>query len=261
MHATILGNAIYHEVVGDGIPLIFVHGLGATSNVWHAQRAGLSRFCKVVTLDLPGSGRSDRSPREYSMEKWADQVVGLADHLGMDRFVPIGHSMTTILVQKLAAKYPTRVRGAVVCGAMIEPAPAGKEAFVKRMETVMREGMGPVADLVLGGALCPATREANAGLAGLYREMLLCNEPANYAAQCKALIDGSAKADLPNIRCPLLVMVGDQDAVTPLANAQAIAAAVPSARIRVIPATAHATMIERPELFNAALLEFLATLP
>lgn len=260
MISNVLGTNIHYEVVGDGIPLIFIHGLGGTSNVWHAQRAGLSRFCKVVTLDLPGSGRSARSPREYSMERWADQLVGLADHLGFDRFVPIGHSMTTILVQKLAARHPTRMRGAVVCGPMIELPPAGKEAFAKRRETVLRDGMGAIADTVLGGALSPATREANAALAGLYREMLLCNDPECYAAQCQALMDGSAKADLANIRCPLLVMVGDQDAVTPLANAQAIAAAVPTAKIRIIPATAHATMMERPELFNAALLEFLAAL-
>src|SRR5688572_14180246 len=97
MHASLLGTSVYYETVGDGLPLIFVHGLGGTSNVWHAQRAGLSKYFKVVTLDLPGSGRSDKSERHYSMERWADQVAALADALKLDKFVIVGHSMSTIL--------------------------------------------------------------------------------------------------------------------------------------------------------------------
>jgi len=117
-----------------------------------------------------------------------------------------------------------------------------------------------VADAVLGGALTPATREANAALAGMVREMLLSNDTACYAGHCLALKEGSAKAEQANIKVPTLVLVGDQDGVTPLANARAIAAAVPGTKIRIIPATAHMTMLERPEAFNAALLEFLAAL-
>src|SRR5262249_8288425 len=84
------------------------------------------------------------------------------------------------------------------------------------------------------------------------------NDTACYAGHCHALLNGSAKADQPNIKVPTLVLVGDQDGVTPLASARAIAAAVPGARVRIIPATAHMTMLERPETFNAPLVEFLA---
>lgn len=260
MIAAILGTPIYHEVAGDGTPLLFVHGLGGTSNVWHAQRAVLPRTCQVVTLDLPGSGRSGKNETAFTMDRWADQLIGLADHLKLDRFVLVGHSMSTILVQKTAAKYPARVQAAILCGPMTELPPAGKEAFRKRKQTVESEGMAALADQVVGGALTQATREANPALAGLFREMLMSNDPACYAAQCQALIDGSAKDDHPKIHCPMLVLVGDQDVVTPLANAKAIAAAVPTATVRIVPATAHATMIERPELFNAIVLEFVAAL-
>src|SRR5205823_14306761 len=107
---------IHYEVVGDGLPLVFVHGLGATSNVWHAQRVGLAKYFKVVTLDLPGSGRSDRSERQYSMDRWAAQLAGLADAAGLDRSVLVGHSMTTVLAQKFAARYGPRLSGLVLCG-------------------------------------------------------------------------------------------------------------------------------------------------
>jgi len=90
--------------------------------------------------------------------------------------------------------------------------------------------------------------------------MLLANDPAAYAAQCQALINGSARADQPRIKCPTLILLGDQDAVTPLGMARAIAGAIAGCVLRIIPATAHLTMAERPEAFNAALIEFLAGL-
>jgi 3-oxoadipate enol-lactonase len=260
MLATIQGSSIFHEVAGDGPAVIFVHGLGGTGNVWHAQRNVLQKTCKVVTLDLPGSGRSGKNETAFSMERWADQIIGLADHLKLDLFTLVGHSMSTILAQKAAGKYPSRIAGLILCGPITELPPAAKDAFMKRKETAQKEGMVAVADLVLAGAISPAGREGNAPLAGFFREVLMSNDPVCYAAQCQALLDGSANADQPNIKCPTLILVGDQDTVTPLANARAIAAAVPTARIRIVPATAHLTMSERPELFNALVLEFLSGL-
>jgi 3-oxoadipate enol-lactonase len=260
MFATVQGTQIHYEIVGDGLPLVFVHGLGGTSNVWHAQRGALAKYFKVVTLDLPGSGRSEKTERQYSMERWVEQLAGLADAAKLDKFVLVGHSMATVLAQKFAAKYGSRLSALVLCGPITELGAAGKEAFTKRAETVQKEGMSAVADQVLMGALSPATCEGNPVLAGLFREMLLAHDPACYAGHCLALQGGSAKADQAHIKCPTLVLLGDQDGVTPLTNARAIAAAIPGTRIRIVPATAHLTMAERPEAFNAALVEFLASL-
>ena len=258
MFVDLLGCNVFYESVGEGLPVVFLHGLGSTSNVWWAQRVALQKSHRVITLDLPGSGRSSKHERAYSMSRWAEQLDVLGQHLALDPFVLVGHSMTTILAQNFAVKYPHRLRGLVLCGPLTEQTPAIKEAFEKRAETVLREGMSAVADQVLTGALSVATRESPLALTGLYREMLQANDPASYAAQCHALLQASAKADQPNIACPTLILVGDQDTVTPLANARAIAAAIPKARVRVIPATAHLTMAERPEAFNATLLDFLA---
>ena len=194
MFAKILGTNISYEITGDGPPILFVHGLGGTGNVWNAQRQGLAKFFKVITIDLPGSGRSDKIEKSYSMERWADQVMALADALKLDKLTLAGHSMATIAAQKAAAKYGPRLHALVLCGPLTELTSAGKEAFVKRADSVLKEGMTAVADAVLGGALSAATREANPVLAGLYREMLLANDPAAYAAQCQALINGSAPA-------------------------------------------------------------------
>ncbi len=261
MIADVGGINIFYEVAGDGLPIVFLHGLGGTGNVWHAQRVGLAKYFKVVTVDLPGSGRSDKSEREYSMEKWVKQIAGLADAIRLDKFVLVGHSMTTVLAQKFAAKYGSRLTALVLCGPLTELAQPAKEAFAKRADTVERDGMIAVVDGILAGALTPAAREGgNAALAGLYRELLLSNDPAHYARHIRALIAGSAKADQPKVSVPTLILVGDQDGVTPLSLCCPIAAAIKNCRIKIIPATAHLTMLERPTEFNAALIEFVAGL-
>lgn len=256
--ATVRDVSLFYEVQGEGPPLILVHGLGGTSNVWYSQRAVLSRTCRVVTLDLSGSGRSDRSRRTYSLDTWADAIAALMEHLKIDQAVVAGHSMGTVIVQKLAARYPQKIRALVLAGALTELTPAGKEAFTRRAETVEKEGMIGVADMVLQGALSPGTRESNLALTGMVREMLLSNDPLCYAGQCRALLAGSAKADQPQIKCPTLLVVGDQDPVTPLAAHRQIAGSIAGSRIRIVPNTAHLTMLEMPEMFNTIVLEFLA---
>jgi 3-oxoadipate enol-lactonase len=259
MLATINGATIHYESQGDGPPIIFVHGLGGTSNVWHAQRMTLSKYHRVVAYDLSGSGRSDRSRRQFSIHGWADELAGLMDHLHLPAAAVVGHSMGTVIVQHFAAKYPQKATALVLAGALVELAPPGKEAFTKRAETVEKEGMIGIADTVLGGALSAGTRERNHALTGMVREMLLSNDPACYAGHCRALIAGSAKADQPKIACPTLLVVGDQDSVTPLGLQRQVAAAIKNSRLRVVPNTAHLTMLETPEAFNTILLEFLAT--
>jgi 3-oxoadipate enol-lactonase len=259
MIASVNGTNIFYEIAGEGPPIVFVHGLGGTGNVWFAQRVGLAKYFKVVTLDLPGSGRSDKTGRDYSIEKWVDQLAGLADAVGLDRFVLVGHSMTTVVAQKFAAKYGTRLKALVLCGPLTELAAPAKEAFTKRAETVERDGMTAVVDGILAGALTAAAREGgNASLAGLYRALLLANDPAHYAGHIRALIAGSAKSDQPQIAVPTLILVGDQDSVTPLSLCRPIRDAIKDCCIRVIPGTAHLTMLERPAEFNAALVQFLA---
>ncbi|MFN4261318.1 MAG: alpha/beta fold hydrolase [Gemmataceae bacterium] len=260
MHATIHNQTIFYESQGEGPPIVFVHGLGGTSNIWHAQRAVLSRYFRVITYDLSGSGRSDKSNRSYAIDGWVDELAGLIDHLQLDQVVVVGHSMGTVIVQKFAAQHASRTKAIVLAGALVELGPPGKEVFAKRAETVEREGMIGVADAVLGGALSAGTREHNLALTGMAREMLLSNDPHCYAGHCRALMNGSAKADQERISCPTLLVVGDQDPVTPLGLQKQIAAAIKNSRIRIVPHTAHLTMLEMPDLFNAILLEFLAGL-
>jgi 3-oxoadipate enol-lactonase len=260
MLANVNGLDINHEVQGEGPPIVFVHGLGATSNVWHAQRMTLGKYYRVITYDRSGSGRSQRGRDSYSVDAWAAELAGLLDHLAVPSAAVVGHSLGSMVAQRFAGKYPDRTKALILAGGEDELGPEEKKILTERAQVIGAHGLGAVVDGWLTAVLCAATREANAALAGLVREMFLSNDAATYALHCLALRDGSVRSDQRHIVCPTLLTVGDQDPVTPLGWQRRIAAGIADSRIRIIPNTAHMTMLEAPAVFNTVVMDFLAPL-
>jgi 3-oxoadipate enol-lactonase len=258
--ATINGLHIHDEVQGEGPPIVFVHGLGATSNVWHAQRITLSKSFRVIIYDRSGCGRSQRASEGYSIDSWADELAGLLDHLAIGSAVVVGHSLGSMVAQRFAGKYAGRTTALILAGGEAELPQGAREILTERARMIQEHGLAAVVDGWLTSVLSAVTREANPALTGLVREMFLANDAKAYALQCLALRDGSARSDLARIVCPTLLTVGDQDPVTPLSWQRQIAAAIADSRIRIIPNTGHMTMLESPAVFNTVLLDFLAAL-
>lgn len=252
--------ALRYETEGDGPPVVFIHGLGATSNVWHAQRMVLSKYFRVIVYDRSGCGRSPRSSDGYSIDAWADELAGLLDHLEVSAAVVVGHSLGSMIAQRFAAKYSARTRALVLAGGEAVLSVQGRDILAQRAEMIQASGLVSAVEPWLAGVLSAATRAANPALAGLLRAMFLAYDDVTYAQQCLALRDGDVTGDLARIDCPTMLLVGDQDSVTPLSWQQGIAAGISDSRIRIIPDTAHMTMLESPTAFNTAVLEFLAAL-
>lgn len=251
---------LHCETEGDGPPVVFIHGLGATSNVWHAQRTVLSKFFRVIVYDRSGCGRSALQRNGYSINGWADELAGLLDDLGVASTVVVGHSLGSMIAQRFAAKYPERTRALVLAGGEAVLSQTGRDILTERAQMIEADGLTVAVEPWLAGVLSAGTRAANPALAGLLRAMFLGNDDATYAQQCLALRDGDVRADHGHIQCPTMLLVGDQDMVTPLSWQQQISAAIAGSSIRIIPDTAHMTMLESPSVFNTALLEFLAGL-
>ena len=258
--AIINGLDIHHEVQGEGPPIVFVHGLGATSNVWHAQRVTLSKNYRAIVYDRSGCGRSQQARDGYSIDAWADELAGLLDHLAVPSAVVVGHSLGSMVAQRFAGKYAKRTRALILAGGEAELPPDARQILTERARVIESQGLLGAVGPWLTAVLSAATREANLALAGLLREMFLSNDARTYALHCLALRDGDARGDHANISCPTLLTVGDQDPVTPLSWQRQIAAAITGSRIRIIPNTGHMTMLEAPAVFNTVVLEFLATL-
>lgn len=251
-------RTVHHEISGEGPPVVLIHGLGATSDVWYAPRATLSRAYQVITYDRSGCGRSPRGPGGCSIDSWVDELVDLLDRLSVDEAAVIGHSLGSMIAQRFAARNPSRTRALILAGGEAALSDEARAVLTSRAALIRERGLTAVVDPWLVGSLSEATRAENPALVGLLRAMFLANDDDSYAEQAEALRDADVTGDDPRIQCPALLLVGDEDRVTPLDWQRKISAAIPGSRIGILPSTAHMTMLEQPELFTAAVLEFLA---
>ncbi len=255
---TIEGLAV--EVEGSGDPVLFVHGLGGTSNSWTPQVLALAGRYRMIRPDLPGSGRTPLS----AFGEGALSIAGLVGCLekllgvlGAERAHLVGHSMGTILCQHLAARRPSLVRSLALFGAFPAPPEANRGALRERGAKARREGMAEIAEATLNGGTSAATRSENPAAAAFVRESLMRQPGEGYGATCEALA-GAEAADLSLIGCPVLLVTGDEDGVAPPATLRAMDAALADSRSEVLNRCGHWTPIEKAADCSRALGDFLA---
>jgi pimeloyl-ACP methyl ester carboxylesterase len=246
---------------GEGDAVVFVHGLGGTMNVWTPLLPALSRW-RCVRVELPGAGRSDRAyavaegAPPLSAEGHADALLRVCDTLGLARAHFVGHSFGTLVCQHLAARAPGLVRSLTLFGALWQPAPAMRDAMRARAATVRAQGLFETAEGISEFALSAGTREHQPVTVAYVRESVLGQDAEGFARNCLALADAQgARTEL--IGCPVLVVNGDEDAVTPLSAARQLAEKLRDARLEVLGRCGHWPMLERPVESQRALRAFL----
>jgi 3-oxoadipate enol-lactonase len=241
------------EITGDGVPVICIHGLGGTSNSFTPMLPALTSM-RVIRPDLPCSGRSPMVEKP-SIAQIVSFIVRLADSLGIKSAHFMGHSLGTIVCQHIASSHSELVRSLVLLGALSEPPGVARENIRRRAATARGGGMSEVADQVAQGGTSSDTKTKNPAAVAFVRESILRQDPEGYARTCEALAEAHA-ADLSRIRCPALLISGDEDAVAPPSMARSIAAAIAGAKTVVLPRCGHWIMLERPEEVNAEVKRF-----
>jgi 3-oxoadipate enol-lactonase len=243
------------EVHGEGAPVLMVHGLGGSSNVFGAQVGALTRFFRCIRPDLPGSGRT-RAVAPFSIDDLVDRLLGLLDGQGVSAVHLVGHSMGTILCQHLAVRRPELVRSLALIAPLTEPAPQGRTGLRERAARARKDGMAVVADAVSAAALSAHTKAAKPELVALFRDALMSQDREGYALTCEALADATA-ANADAIACPVLLIAGEDDLTAPLLSVFALAQRLPDSRVVVVARAAHLPLLEQPAPVTTALLEFL----
>jgi 3-oxoadipate enol-lactonase len=244
------------EVDGQGDAVIFVHGLGGTSNVFTPQVMALGSRYRTVRPDLAGSGRSPAGG-SLSIGGFADAVVRLARGLGVERAHFVGHSMGTIVCQQVAVNEPRLARSLALFGPLLAPPDPARQAMRERAAKARADGMAGIADAILQGATSGDTKANNPVAAALVRELLMRQDAEGYARSCEALA-GAAAADVRRIACPVLLVTGDEDGVASPSNVRAMAEQINGARVVVLNRCGHWTTLERAAECSAALKELLA---
>ncbi len=257
-----IGDLYLNVVVeGSGPPLLLVHGFPFDHTMWHEQLSALVGHFQMIAPDLRGFGDSDAPASFYSMDLYADDLAHLLDVLGQEKVVLAGLSMGGYIALAFQRRYPERLAGLVLADtqatADTETARAGRYAAIR---TVQAEGVEAVVSGLLPKLFAPANFAAKRILREWVRAMMMRQSPAGVMGALKAMAERpDSTPGLAVVSCPTLVIVGEEDLLTPPAKAAALVAAIPGARLAVIPEAGHLTPLEAPEAFNRLLLENLDT--
>jgi 3-oxoadipate enol-lactonase len=244
------------EVEGEGEPVVMIHGLGGTSNIWTALLPAFSRNRKI-RLDLPGSGRSARYEGALNTGVFVDAVLKAMKAAAVERAHIVAHSMGTIVAAHLAAAEPGRVRSLALFGPLLAP-PEPARAAIRARAAKAREGdMQPIADAMLQAGVSSQTRAKRLAAVAFVRESLMRQDPDGYARSCEALA-GMQPADTSKISCPALLVTGEEDAVAPPQSVRMMAEKIPGSRVEVLHGCGHWTPVEKPEECIGLLHRFFA---
>ncbi|GFE21105.1 alpha/beta fold hydrolase [Streptomyces nigrescens] len=253
-----------YEDEGSGEPLVLVHGHPFDRSMWRPQTEHFSRAgWRVIAPDLRGYGESTVVPGTTPLETFARDLLALLDGLGIERFVLGGLSMGGQIVMECYRLFPERIRGLVFADTFAAAeTEEGRTARRDMAARLLREGMSGYAQEVLGKMLSPHTLTHRPEVAAHVLAMMTAAPPEGAAAALRGRAERPDYTQLlSQTAVPALVVVGTEDAYTPVSDARDIHARVPDATLSVIEQAGHLPNLERPDEFNAALAEFLHSLP
>ena len=235
--------------------LVFVHGYLGGSLQWKDQVAAFSKHFNVITPDLPGYGLNNQQQSPETIGGFADYVLGELDKQGIESFYLLGHSMGGMIAQEIIARAPQRIEKLVLYGTgPIGVMPGRFESIEESKKRLKKEGLENSARRIsakwfVGGADCCAYKgcadiavqaSSQAAIAGL-----------------TAMEAWSGKEALSKIVSPTLVLWGDKDQSYQWALPEELWKKIPDASLSVVSGCSHAVHLEKPQLFNAILLDFL----
>jgi 3-oxoadipate enol-lactonase len=250
------------EDEGEGDVVLCVHGLGGSSNTFTPLMPALVRH-RVVRIDLPGSGRSQRVEGPLSIEGFVDAVLSACTRLNITRAHFVGHSLGTIVCQHVAIAAPKLVRSLSLFGPLLAPPDPARTALRSRAVKARDEGAAGMHDItqtLVKAALSADSRTRLPLAVAFVRESLMRQEGEAYGRTCEAMAE-AVSAAVEAIELPVLLVTGDEDGVAPPQAVRAMAERfhrARSMRVVVMPSCGHWTPIERAEECQRELRDFLS---
>jgi pimeloyl-ACP methyl ester carboxylesterase len=262
MRKEINGINIDYRDEGAGLPVIFIHAFPLNQTMWDEQVAALEGRCRTITLDLRGFGNSDAPASAYTMDQMAKDVRDLMAELGIDKAVVVGLSMGGYISLAFYRNYPEAVRAMVLADTRASAdTDEGRARRMKSAERAEMEGAAAIADDMVPVALAASTVESRPDIVARMRAMAEANTPRGIAAAQRAM---ASRRDstyiLAGMDFPVLIIVGSEDKLTPVSEAEALRNGIRQAKLVVIEGAGHLSNMERPKEFNAALIEFVGGL-
>jgi pimeloyl-ACP methyl ester carboxylesterase len=255
------GRAVGYDDVGTGVPVLFLHGFPHNRSLWSPQLGALAVPARTMSMDLRGFGDS-AAGGPGSVDRYADDAAALLDALGVDRAVICGLSMGGYATLAFWRRHRNRVRALVLCDTRATAdSDEARQARLAMQVMAQERGSMAVANQMITGMVGRTTREKNPELVDeMHRMMSLAPVQGIVDALDALRTRPDATPSLPGIDVPTLIVVGDEDVLTPVKESRAMQLAIAGSRLEVIAGAGHVSNVERPAAFNHVLSEFLVSL-
>jgi pimeloyl-ACP methyl ester carboxylesterase len=249
-----------YEEAGSGFPLILLHGFPHNRSLWADELFGLSDRCRVIAPDLRGFGESPSGP-PWSMESFADDVAELMERLDIEKAVIGGLSMGGYVAFDFVRRYSDRVHSLLLADTRSGADSDETRAKRRDLQTLARTaGAVAVADAQMTGMIGATTRESRPDVVQRVHAMLSAAPVEGIVGALEAMMNRPDSTRLlSEIDVPVLIVVGEEDALTPVKESRAMHAAIAGSTLAVIPKAGHVSNIENPVAFNSAMRNFLAS--
>jgi pimeloyl-ACP methyl ester carboxylesterase len=260
MEKTTRDRGIRYISEGEGIPLVLLHGFPLAAGMWQPQIKALAHACHLLVPNLPGFGGSKLLEGNPTIEGMADAIAAFLEDLHMQMPVVLcGLSMGGYVAMGLVRRNPGMVHGLILADTRAEPDSAeAKAGRAKTIAFAKANPPGAVFEQMIPKLFRPDTIANQPQLIDEMRQIAKAQTIEGVAAGLQALRDRrDASTDLHMVAAPTLVLVGRDDVLTPVANAEKLAAAIKGAKLEVLDGAAHLSNLEQPDRFNAAVKSFL----
>lgn len=249
-----------YEISGnDNAPWITLsHSLACDLSMWDDQMDVLNQKFKVLRFDTRGHGKSSAPPGEYTLDQMADDVKGLFDALGVTRTHWMGLSMGGMIGQTFALKYPGVFQSLILADTTSRRPSNAAQMWGERITIARAKGMAGVLDTTLARWFTAPYIQSRRDVMQRIGAQILNTPVDGFCGCCAAIAKVDTLDRLKEIKCPVLIIVGEEDHGTPPEMARAIHANLPGSELKIIASAAHLSNVEQAEMFNDSMMGFLA---
>jgi 3-oxoadipate enol-lactonase len=246
-----------YVIEGEGPWLTMSHSLASNLTMWDAQAKLLAPSFKVLRYDTRGHGGSSAPPGPYTLEQLADDAKALFDALGIRQTHWVGLSMGGMIGETFALKHPGFFKSMVLADTTARRPPNAEQMWGERIEAAQTKGMDALVEGTLGRWFTEPYRQSRKDVMNRIGDHIRSTPVSGFVGCCQAIAKVDVLDRLHEIKCPTLVIVGEEDHGTPPEMARAIHANLPGSELVLIPSAAHFANVEQEQAFNDAMTSFL----
>ncbi len=252
-----LGSALELHHRGDGPAVVLVHALGSSRQSWDGLTSLLAD-CTLITYDLPGHGERAAPSKSYRIRDLADELDTALAAAEIDQVYVLGMSLGGLVAQELVARSPERIAGLILIDAVARYPDPVRQAWIERARTARESGMQALVGPTLATWFTAETLAAGGPIVDAVEAALRATPAEGYALACEALERADTQNLLASIAVPTLIVCGSDDLPHFTAAATMLTDSIAPAELVWLTPARHASALEQPAQFAAAVRDFIA---